>query len=99
MALLTYSVFIQVCLVDIAKNGSDVAADLNKQYSGSKVDYAHCDVTDYDKFKGTYYESSPGESFNQNLPSRLLSEGDRLEISVIDASIYMLSQQFENKFF
>jgi len=43
-----------VCLVDIAKNGSDVAADLNKQYSGSKVDYAHCDVTDYDKFKDVF---------------------------------------------
>ena len=43
-----------MCLVDIAENGEDVAAELNKHNEGSKVDFVHCDVTDYNKFKGRF---------------------------------------------
>lgn len=45
-------------MVDIAKNGGEVAADLSKQYEESKVDFSYCDVTDYNKFKGKSVFSS-----------------------------------------
>ena len=40
--------------MDIERNGGEVAAELNKQYGGSKVHYVYCDVTDYYKFKGLF---------------------------------------------
>ena len=38
--------------MDIVENGKEIAAELNKHNKGSKVDFVHSDVTDYNKFKG-----------------------------------------------
>ena len=43
-----------MCLVDIAENGKDVAAELNEHNEGSKAGFVLCDVTDYNKFKGRF---------------------------------------------
>lgn len=58
---LSYITDLQVCLVDISSRGKEVAEDLRLQYPPSQVDFYHCDVMNYDLFKGvpltrvTYY--------------------------------------------
>ena len=43
----------QVCLVDISKNGEQVASELNKKFPSNQiVDFYQCDVTSYSLFKG-----------------------------------------------
>ena len=40
--------------MDIVEKGEEIAAELNEHNEGSKVVFVHCDVTDYNKFKGRF---------------------------------------------
>lgn len=43
---------LQVCLVDISKDGQRIASQLSSQFHNNSVSYRHCDITDYESFKG-----------------------------------------------